>query len=122
MVALYQALRRSRALALLLALLTAAGTSGSWHVGGDDPDCEFLSAHDHRAHHESFRAADHAIPPAHCAICHWLQAFRSGNVTQARVPFATDVATADVRRVSSAIRSADQIALPSRAPPLPQIV
>jgi len=117
MVALYHALRRSRALALLLAVLTMLGTSGSWHAATDDPDCAPLSAHDHRAHHESIGAANQATPPAHCAICHWLQAFRSGDVGHSRVPLAVDVASADPLLSSAAIRSIDRIALPSRAPP-----
>jgi hypothetical protein len=117
MVALYHALRRSRALALLLVVLTTAGTSGSWHLATDDPDCDLTSAHDHRAHNESFNTSKDATAPAHCAICHWLQAFRSGEVDRAGVPLAADVATTDLLLLSAAIRSADRIELPSRAPP-----
>ena len=117
MVALSHALRRSRALALLLALLTVVGTSGSWHVASDDPDCDTVAAHDHRAHHESIAAESHANPPAHCAICHWLQAFRSGDVNQSRLLLGNGCASTQVLLFSDAIRSADRIELPSRAPP-----
>ena len=118
MVALSHALRRSRVLPLLLAVLTMVGSSGSWHAATDDPDCEPLSAHDHRAHHESLGPASHTTLPAHCAICHWLQAFRSGDVGQSRVPLAIDCAGVDPLLPSAKIRSTDRIALPSRAPPV----
>lgn len=118
MVAFFRAMRRSRVLALLLAWLTLLGTSGSWHVDNDDPDCAAPVAHDHSAHHERFNRATATEAPAHCAICHWLQAFRAGAVRQPRVPFVSASARVSARPLVQAIRSADRLALPSRAPPL----
>ena len=80
---------RSKLTAAVLIVLTFLGTNGSWHVSGDDPDCDpRVLAHDHSAHREWLRAPSPAGNPAHCAICHWLQTFRSDTLRPAGVPFS----------------------------------
>ena len=119
MAALRRSLRRSRRLSLALIVLTFLGTGGSWHVGTDDPDCADLVTHDHSAHHERFgRTSAPAPTPSHCAICHWLQAFRSDAVRHARVQFAVAQSDAAPLGQFAPIRSGDPLDLPSRAPPL----
>jgi hypothetical protein len=109
---------RSKTLAAALIVLTFLGTSGSWHVEGDDPD--FLppaAAHDHSMHHGAFRVPVAPQAADHCAICHWLQMFRASALRQVRVQF---VSSADAARVAAAIppiRAAALFDVPSRAPP-----
>jgi hypothetical protein len=86
------ALKRCKALALALIALTFLGTSGSWHVAADDLDAPVLVVHDHTAHDAHFRGAYTHEPPSHCAICHWLQSFRSGSVRATGMRFACDLA------------------------------
>jgi len=117
MVALRRALLRSRLLAWTLIVLTVLGSSGSWHSDSDDPDFAAPFPHNH-AHHDA--RLDHRVPPSaptHCAICHWLQAFRSDAVRQARVQPGVDSTSTRVRVLSAAIRSVERLALPPRAPP-----
>ena len=102
----------------MLMVLTVLGTSGSWHVETDDPDCAVPVAHNHASHHERLGRASTATAPTHCAICHWLQAFRSDAVRQARVQIASTEARTLSRPVSEEISSRDRIQLPSRAPPV----
>jgi len=115
--AAFRAFRRSRVLALLLMVLTVLGTSGSWHLETDDPDCAAPVAHDHANHSEHLGRAGNATAPTHCAICHWLQAFRSDAVRQARVHLASDQPRTVPRSSADPVRSRDRIQLPSRAPP-----
>jgi hypothetical protein len=117
MVALRRAVLRSRLLAWVLVVLTVLGSSGSWHVDTDDPDFASALPHDH-THHDA--RIDHRVPPnapTHCAICHWLQAFRSDGAAQARVSFQADDATPAFRPQTAALQSAARIDVPSRAPP-----
>ncbi len=117
MAALRRSLRRSRRLSLALIVLTFLGTGGSWHAGADDPDCVETIAHDHSAHHEHFGRSTTPTPASHCAICHWLQAFRSDAVRQARVQFADTPRDAAPSSALASVRSGDPLNLPSRAPP-----
>src|SRR6188768_1687227 len=80
---------RSRVVACVLVLFSIMGTTGAWHAAGDDPDCAGPVAHDHSAHHERISRPTQAQPPSHCAICHWLQSFRTDSVP------GTAAATAD---------------------------
>ena len=117
MVALRRALLRSRLLAWTLIVLTVLGSSGSWHSDSDDPDFAAPFPHNH-AHHDA--RLDHRVPPSaptHCAICHWLQAFRSDEAAHATVPLRPDDPSPAVRTRTIALRSAARIDVPSRAPP-----
>src|SRR5215216_1143455 len=85
MAVLRRSVCRSRVTAIALIVLTFLGTSGSWHVDTEDPDCTAPVAHNHSAHHERLVRYAAAAPLAHCAICHWLQTFRIDGSRQTRV-------------------------------------
>ena len=102
---------------MALIVLTFLGTSGSWHVDTDDPDCAVPLAHNHSAHHERLVPAKAVAPIAHCAICHWLQCFRTDGARQARADLTPKVRRTGATVTMVAIRSADRLNLPSRAPP-----
>jgi hypothetical protein len=118
MVALRRALLRSRLLAWVLVVLTVLGSSGSWHVDTDDPDFAASVPHDHSHHHERFDRPSTTSAPEHCAICHWLQAFRSDSAAQTRVAFQRDESTPAARAATTAPLSTVFADVPSRAPPL----
>ncbi len=110
--------QRSRLLAIVLAALTFVGSTGAWHAP-DDPDCfDGIVLHDHSAHHARFGKTTYSSAPEHCAICHWLQSFRIGSTSRARVPFASET----FARVAVAVRplpaSVTATAISPRAPPL----
>ena len=117
MVALRRARVRSRLMAWVLVVLTALGSSGAWHIDSDDPDFAASIPHDHTRHDAQLdhRAAPNA--PTHCAICHWLQTFRSGDAAGARVLLQADNATPALGPAAAALQSAARIDVPSRAPP-----
>jgi hypothetical protein len=111
-------IKRSKLSARVLIVLTLLGTSGSWHPIGDDPEFQSqVIAHDHSSHGNRFWTPAAAKDPSHCAICHWLQSFRSDSVRHTRVQF---VDTA-YRRVPTAgiglVRAIDLLNIPPRAPP-----
>jgi hypothetical protein len=112
------ALKRCKALALALIALTFLGTSGSWHVAADDRDAPVLVVHDHAAHDARFRGASSHEPPSHCAICHWLQSFRSDSVRNDGVRFASACAGSVRTPYAVDVPTADRVALPPRAPPV----
>ena len=111
------ALKRCKALALALIALTVLGTSGSWHVA-DDPDAPALVLHDHSAHDQLFKAAFSHEAPAHCAICHWLQSFRSDSLRSDGPRFASAAGIRGGTPDLGDVRAAARLSLPSRAPPL----
>ena len=109
---------RSKLIARVLIVLTFLGASGSGHASNDDPELQpRLVAHDHNAHQERFGGPLTTTEPTHCAICHWLQSFRSDSVRDARVQFSD---TAYSRRPIAAtghVGAIDLLDIPSRAPP-----
>jgi hypothetical protein len=117
MVVLRRSIRRSRHVALALVVLTFLGTNGSWHVDPGDPDFVSPLPHNHSAHHERLTAKVAATAPAHCAICHWLQTFRTDGARQSRDDLASAGRSTGPMPLLAAIRSADTLNLPSRAPP-----
>jgi hypothetical protein len=119
MAVLRRSICRSRVTALALIVLTFLGTTGSWHVDSDDPDCTVPIAHNHSAHHERLARAAAPAPVAHCAICHWLQSFRIDGARQARDYQAPAGQTVGSSAPSVAVYSADRLNLPARAPPSP---
>jgi len=102
---------------MALIVLTFLGTSGSWHVDADDPDCDASVAHNHSAHHERLVRPATAAAATHCAICHWLQSFRSDGARHGRADIARASRSTALTAPLVAIRSADRLNLPSRAPP-----
>ena len=112
------ALRRCKALTLALIALTFLGTSGSWHIAADDPDAPLLVVHDHSAHDAHFRDAASHEAPSHCAICHWLQSFRSDSVRAGGIRFAAGQVGRAGAVDLEAVSTADRLTLPPRAPPV----
>lgn len=108
---------RSRVVACVLVLFSFMGTTGAWHVANDDPDCALPVGHDHSAHHERLAKSAPAQPPSHCAICHWLQGFRTDSVP------STSIAAADASGGPLHIGTQNpheilvRVDVPSRAPP-----
>jgi hypothetical protein len=118
MVALRRALRRSRHLSMMLIVLTFLGTTSSWHAEDDDPDCApQVAAHNHSAHDARLARASSQTAPTHCAICHWLQAFRADGARQTRVQASPVPQNFGSSAVRAAIRSGNRLDIPSRAPP-----
>ena len=110
-------IRTTKALALALIVLTFLGTSGAWHVPANDPDAPLLVAHDHTAHREQLRKPAAHEAPTHCAICHWLQGFRSESVRAGRFEAARRPCGSVQAAAIEPIRPADLFAVPPRAPP-----
>jgi hypothetical protein len=108
---------RSKTLAAALIVLTFLGTGGWTHVEGDDPDFLPAGAHNHSAHHESFRAPVAPDSNAHCAVCHWLQMFRASALRHVRVQFVSTSHNVRVAAAVPSLRSAALLDVPSRAPP-----
>lgn len=108
---------RSRVVSCVLVLFTLMGTTGTWHAAGDDPDCGTATTHDHSAHHERLNAARRTTPPAHCAICHWLQGFRTDTIPAAAAT-PRDATSSPVLALTRRPRQLlVRIDVPSRAPP-----
>lgn len=108
---------RSRIVACVLALFTFMGTTGSWHASDDDPDCSTAAAHDHSAHRERLSPAKHAPAPSHCAICHWLQGFRTDSVPATVVADRDATNSPVLTRGSNPRQRLVRVDVPSRAPP-----
>src|SRR5215211_2791782 len=119
MAVLRRSLCRSRRLAMALIAVTFLGTSGSWHVDSDDPDCVSPLAHSHSTHHERLVRAAATAPGVHCGICHWLQSFRAEGARQPRGLVALIARSTGPTGLVIPIRSAGRLNLPSRAPPSP---
>lgn len=107
---------RSRLLAYVLMALTVIGTSGAWHVA-DDPDCATPAAHDHSAHHERFSSGSAREIPTHCAICHWLQGFRTDAPPDTRIVRGAGGHAAVVASRPPRVQQLARLSVPSRAPP-----
>jgi hypothetical protein len=108
---------RSRVVACVLVLFTLMGTTGAWHVEGDDPDCAAVALHDHSAHHERLSAARPTQAPSHCAICHWLQGFRIDGVPSTVVASDDDANSPVLARNRHPRLFLVRVDVPSRAPP-----
>jgi hypothetical protein len=108
---------RSRVVACVLVLFSFMGTTGAWHAADDDPDFAAPVAHDHSAHHERINRPTPAQAPSHCAICHWLQHFRTDSVPDTAggmVDTASGSLHAVARHPHDLLVRVD---VPSRAPP-----
>ncbi len=105
-------------MAAALIVLTVLGTNGWWHLADDDPDCLLPAAvHNHSTHYEQVRSQAPRSAVEHCAICHWLQSFRSDGARIARfVPVAIAPQQRQAVLVQS-LRAPILFDIPSRAPP-----
>ena len=106
-----------RFLACILIVFTFVGTSGAWHVGDDDPDCRGVLIHDHSAHHPRLARGTLSHAPAHCAICHWLQGFRTDSPPETRIASDNSVDAPVAARSRHVLELLARLAVPSRAPP-----
>ena len=106
-----------RFLACVLIVFTFVGTSGAWHVPGDDPDCTDVVIHDHSAHHPRLARATVSDAPVHCAICHWLQTFRTDPPPNTRIAFDESAAAPVVSTSQHVVELLGRLDVPSRAPP-----
>lgn len=109
---------RSKPVAALSIVLVLVGALGGWHTP-DDVDDYALPASYQRADHKA--KLSHQAPrttPEHCALCHWLQAL--GKAAPAAPQVLANDASEVIRTgaLFERVRTADRIALPSRAPPL----
>ena len=109
---------RSKPLVALSIVLVLTSALGGWHAPEDRDDHAAAAIHHHADHDARFTSPTQPTAPEHCAFCHWLRAFGNG------APAATQIFAAQATRlvritgVADRIRTADRLALPSRAPPL----
>lgn len=108
---------RSKVLAYLFIVLTLLGPTGSWHAFEKDPDFAGPVAHDHSQHHARFRGAAPSTAPEHCAFCHWLRAFGSGQAEETAHHAVVRTTSTVVHASSDSPRTAERPQQPSRAPP-----
>jgi len=108
---------RSKIVACVLVLFTFMGTTGAWHVADDDPDCVTPVGHDHSAHHERINRSTSAQAPSHCAICHWLQGFRTDSVPSTAVGGAAKAKSQLPTHGNQPRQLLVRLDVPSRAPP-----
>src|SRR5262245_9965684 len=108
---------RSKVVACVLVLFTFMGTTGAWHIAADDPDCDAPSSHDHSAHHERLSRPTPAQVPSHCAICHWLQGFRTDSVPSTAVAFDDSNTGYEPALTRRPFELHVRVDVPSRAPP-----
>src|SRR5262245_634574 len=108
---------RSKALALLLVVLTLVGTNNVWHAPDDDHDGALI-AHDHSAHHARFRGPAAAAAPAqHCAFCHWLTALRIASPARVTVALALTCVEPLPPDAAPCARTVDLLLVAPRPPP-----
>lgn len=109
---------RSKPLAALSIVLVLVGALGGWHTPDDADDYPLLGAHQPTNRDAHLTGPSHPTAPEHCALCHWLQALGKAAPGVPQV-LATD--SSELIRATAFIepvRTADRLALPSRAPPL----
>jgi hypothetical protein len=109
---------RSKPVAALSIVLVLVGALGGWHTPDDVDDYALRASHHSTNHDARVAAASRATGPEHCALCHWLQALGKA------APAAPQVLALDSSQLIRAsalferVRTANRLALPSRAPPL----
>jgi hypothetical protein len=108
---------RSKLVACVLVLFTFMGTTGAWHVADDDPDCAAPVGHDHSAHHERISRSIPVQAPSHCAICHWLQGFRTDSIASTTIIGGIAADRALPAFGSRPPQLLVRVDVPSRAPP-----
>ena len=109
---------RSKPIAALSIVLVLVGALGGWHTPDDIDEYRGPASHQRTAHEG--RVAPPAQPdaPEHCALCHWLQALGKAAPPTAQSIAAGSIQMARAGALFAHIRTADRLALPSRAPPL----
>jgi hypothetical protein len=109
---------RSKPVAALSIVLVLVGALGGWHTPDDLDDYALPAAHQSIHHDARVTAQPQTKAPEHCALCHWLQALgKAAPAAPQAVVFQSSQLIHDVARLER-VRTADRLALPSRAPPL----
>ena len=109
---------RSKPVAALSIVLVLVGALGGWHTPDDIDEYALPAAYQRTDHEARVAPQSQRTAPEHCALCHWLQALGKA------APAAPQVLTFDSVELIRAgsflerVRTADRLALPSRAPPL----
>jgi hypothetical protein len=109
---------RSKPIVALSIILVLASALGGWHALDDVDDFATQTSHQRTDHDARVTTETRPTAPEHCALCHWLQALgKAAPVSPqllARDSFEFVHAGIPVERA----RTADRLAIPSRAPPL----
>lgn len=102
---------------MLSIVLVLVGALGGWHTPDDVDDYQPVSQQ--RTNHEA-RATTQPQPVAteHCALCHWLQALGKAAPATRQIVAANSYELIRSGAFFERVRTADRLALPSRAPPL----
>ena len=109
---------RSKPLAALSIVLVLASALGGWHAPDDRDEYAAPAVHHHADHDARFATPTGPTAPEHCAFCHWLRAFGSGAPVATQVFAAEPVRFIRAGTLDGIVRPTEQLALPSRAPPL----
>jgi hypothetical protein len=111
-------LLRSKPLVALAIVLALASALGGWHAPDDSDEYAPLAVHHHADHDARLSTASQPTAPEHCALCHWLRAFGSGSPVAVQSLAAEAFQFVRLGSADGLIRTASQLTLPSRAPPL----
>jgi len=109
---------RSKPLAALSIVLVLASALGGWHAPDDRDEYATPAVHQHADHDAHFAAPTQPTAPEHCALCHWLRALGNGAPVATQVVAAQSAQFIRVGDFVGRVRTATQLTLPSRAPPL----
>jgi hypothetical protein len=109
---------RSKPIVALSIVLVLASALGGWHAPDDVDDFGTQTTQQRTNHDARVTTETRPTAPEHCALCHWLQALSKAAPVSpqqlARESFELVHAGVPVERA----RTADRLAVPSRAPPL----
>ena len=108
---------RSKPIAALSIVLVLVGALGGWHTP-DDVDEYGWPASPRTAHEVRVAPPEQPDAPEHCALCHWLQALGKAAPPVAQIIAADSLQLIQAGALFADVRTADRLALPSRAPPL----
>ena len=109
---------RSKPVAALSIVLVLVGALGGWHTPDDVDDYALPAAHQRTNHDAKVAPQTQRIAPEHCALCHWLQALGKAAPAAPQVLAFNSVELVRAGALFERVRTADRLALPSRAPPL----
>ena len=109
---------RSKPVAALSIVLVLVGALGGWHTPDDVDDYALPAAHQGTNHDARVAAQSQPTAPEHCALCHWLQALGKAAPAAPQVLAFGSVELIRAGALFERVRTADRLALPSRAPPL----
>ena len=109
---------RSKPVAALSIVLVLVGALGGWHTPDDVDDYALPAAHQATNHDAKVAPQTQRIAPEHCALCHWLQALGKAAPAAPQILSFNSFEVIRAGAFFERVRTADRLALPSRAPPL----